>query len=64
MNPVYVYLSNNKGKKLSINKISKVIGIKKKAAFYYVFRDSRIRRVNGYEIGCGKNTMSVFTIDP
>lgn len=64
MNPVFAYLNNNIGKKLSINNISKNVGIKKKAAFYFAFQDSRIRRVNGLEIGSGKNNLSVFTIDP
>lgn len=64
MNPVFVYLNNNVGKKLSIRKISQNTGLKKKAAFYYIFKDSRIRRVNGLEVGSNKTRMSVFTIDP
>lgn len=64
MNPVFAYLNNNLGKKLSINNISKNVGINKKAAFYFVFQDSRIRRVDGLEIGSGKKNLSVFTIDP
>ncbi len=64
MNPVFAYLNNNLGKKLSINNICKQLSIKKKAAFYFVFQDSRIRRVLGSEVGSGKNNMSVFTIDP
>lgn len=64
MNPVFAYLNNNLGKKFSINNICKNAGIKKKAAFYFVFQDPRIRRVEGLEIGSGKNNLSVFTIDP
>ena len=64
MNPVYYYLSMNKGKKLSILNIAKNSELRKKDVFYYCFKDSRIRRVNGYEVGSGKSKMSVFTIDP
>ena len=64
MNPVFAYLNNNLGKKLSVNNICKQLSIKKKAAFYFIFQDSRIRRVNGTEIGSGKDKLSVFTIDP
>ena len=33
MNPVFVYLNNNAGKKLSIRKISQNTGLKKKPLF-------------------------------
>ena len=61
MNPVYVYLNENKGK-YSVKSLSKRLGIKKKAVFYYCFKDSRIRRVNGLEVGSGKHNLSVFTL--
>jgi hypothetical protein len=64
MNPVYVHLNNNPGKKLSVKTMSKSLGMRKKDLFYYCFKDSRIRRVNGLEVGSGKRNMSVFTIDP
>lgn len=64
MNPVFVYLNNNVGKKLSVKKMSKTLNMQKKAIFYYCFKDSRIRRVNGLEVGTGKCNLSVFTIDP
>ena len=62
MNPVYAYLNENKGK-YSVKSLSKRLGIKKKAVFYYCFKDPRIRRVSGIEVGSGKNKTSVFTID-
>ena len=64
MNPVYKHLNENRGKKLSVKYLSKTLGLKKKCVFYYCFKDSRIRRVNGLEVGCLKNKMSVFTLDP
>ena len=64
MNPVYYYLSQHVGKKLSIKRISKELKLKKKAIIYYYHKESRIRRVNGLEVGCNKYKMSVFTIDP
>ena len=64
MNPVYSYLFQNKGKKLSIRKMSKDLKLKKKAIVYYCHKDSRIRRVSGLEVGSNKYKTSVFTIDP
>lgn len=63
MNPVFVLL-NNTNKKLSVRKMSSLLNLRKKEIFYYCFKDSRIRRVNGNEVGSGKNNLSVFTIDP
>jgi len=63
MNPVYYYLAENKGKKLSMKKLSKTLEMKKTAVIYYCFKDIRIRRVLGYEVGCGKNSLNVFTVD-
>lgn len=63
MNPVFVLLNNNRGKKLSVKTLSRQLMMRKKNVFYYCFKDTRIRRVNGLEVGSGKNKMSVFTID-
>lgn len=64
MNPVFTLLNSSRGTKLGVKKISKTLGLRKKDIFYYCFKDSRIRRVQGQEVGSGKNNMSVFTIDP
>ena len=64
MNPIYVYLNNNIGKKISVKKMSKDTLIRKKDIFYYCFKEPRIRRVKGIEVGSGKSNLSVFTIDP
>jgi len=64
MNPVFVLLNNNQGKKLSVKTLSRQLMLRKKDIFYYCFKDSRIRRVNGSEVGTGKHNLSVFTIDP
>jgi len=63
MNPVFVLLNNNRGKKLSVKTLARQLTMRKKDVFYYCFKDSRIRRVNGLEVGTGKNNLSVFTID-
>jgi hypothetical protein len=44
--------------------MSKRLGIKKKEVFYLCFKESRIRRVDGLEVGSNKTKLSVFTIDP
>lgn len=64
MNPVFTLLNNSRGTKLGVKSMSKTLNLRKKDIFYYCFKDSRIRRVQGQEVGSGKNNMSVFTIDP
>jgi len=64
MNPVYVYLENGAGVKLSIKTLSKRLNLKKRAVHYYCYKDPRIRKVNGFEVGTGKSKINVFTIDP
>jgi hypothetical protein len=64
MNPVFKLLNDAPGLKLGVNKMARTLGIRKRDIFYYCFKDSRIRRVEGSEVGSGKRNMSVFTIDP
>ena len=64
MNPVFSLLNDNKGTKLGVKNMQKKLNMQKKAIFYYCFKDPRIRRVSGIEIGSGKHNTSVFTIDP
>lgn len=64
MNPVFKLLNDNPGLKLGVNKMARTLGMRKKDIFYYCFKDSRIRRAEGVEVGSGKCNMSVFTIDP
>ena len=64
MNPVYVCLQNGHGVKLSAKTMSKRLNMKHKCILHYCFKDPRIRRVNGREVGTGKCKINVFTIDP
>jgi|TARA_B110000971_G_scaffold182040_1_gene189021 hypothetical protein len=64
MNSVFSLLIGNPGIKLSVKSMSKRLGIKKKEVFYLCFKDPRIRRVSGIEVGTNKRNLSVFTIDP
>ena len=64
MNPVFVYLNNNIGIKYSVRTMSRNLNIKRRACIFYCYKDPRIRKVNGNEVGSGKNKLSVFTIDP
>jgi hypothetical protein len=64
MNPVFTLLNNSPGIKLGVKNMSKTLGLRKKEIFYFCHKDSRIRRVNGLEVGSGKHVTSVFTIDP
>ncbi len=63
MNEVEEYLFNNKGKKLGINRIYKNLGLKKRNIFYQIKTSSHIRRVESFEVGCGKRKISVFAYE-
>jgi len=64
MNPVFTLLNDSRGSKLGIKKMAKTLKIRKKEVLYFCFKDSRIRRVRGLEVGSGKSKINVFTIDP
>jgi len=64
MNPVFTLLNDMRGTKLGAKLMSKILKIRLKEIFYYCHKDTRIRRVNGQEIGSGKFKTSVFTIGP
>jgi|TARA_Y100000389_G_scaffold204507_1_gene257522 hypothetical protein len=63
MNPIYDYLENSAGVKLSIKTLSKRLNMKKKKVLYYCYKDSRIRKVKGLEVGTGKVRLNIFTVD-
>lgn len=63
MNPIYDYLENGAGVKLSIKTLSKRLNMKKKKVLYYCHQDSRIRKVKGLEVGTGKVGINIFTVD-
>tara|TARA_B100001564_G_C20278383_1_gene506963 strand:- start:59 stop:253 length:195 start_codon:yes stop_codon:yes gene_type:complete len=63
MNPIYDYLENGAGVKLSIKTLSKRLNMKKKKVLYYCHQDSRIRKVKGLEVGTGKVRLNIFTVD-
>ena len=60
-NPVEEYLSNNKGKKLSIKNISKQLNLKKRTAIYFANKSKLIRNINPIEVGSGKYKINVYT---
>tara|TARA_B100000614_G_C14180548_1_gene341064 strand:+ start:340 stop:534 length:195 start_codon:yes stop_codon:yes gene_type:complete len=63
MNPIYDYLENNAGIKLSVKTLSKRLDMKKRKVLYYCHQDSRIRKVKGVEVGTGKVGINIFTVD-
>ena len=63
MNPIYDYLENGAGVKLSVKTLSKRLDMKKRKVLYYCHQDSRIRKVKGLEVGTGKVGINIFTVD-
>tara|TARA_Y100001935_G_scaffold58455_1_gene48997 strand:- start:6604 stop:6798 length:195 start_codon:yes stop_codon:yes gene_type:complete len=63
MNPIYDYLENSAGIKLSVKTLSKRLDMKKRKVLYYCHQDSRIRKVKGEEVGTGKVGINIFTVD-
>tara|TARA_Y100000766_G_scaffold283763_2_gene300264 strand:+ start:998 stop:1195 length:198 start_codon:yes stop_codon:yes gene_type:complete len=63
MNPIYDYLENGAGVKLSVKTLSRRLDMKKGKVLYYCHQDSRIRKVKGLEVGTGKVGINIFTVD-
>lgn len=63
MNPIYEYLENGAGVKLSIKTLSKRLNINKRKVIFYCYQDQRIRKVKGFEVGTGKRELNIFTVD-
>jgi len=63
INPVFNYLSENKGMKLSVKSLSKRLNMKRRSVFYLIKHDSNIRQVTPMEVGSLAFCVSVFTID-
>lgn len=62
-NPIYDYLENGAGVKLSVKTLSKRLDMKKKKVLHYCYQDLRIRKVKGFEVGTGKREINIFTVD-
>jgi len=62
-NPVFNYLNENKGKKLSATTIGKRLNINRKATYYFILSNPYIRRVSPLEVGSLAYNSRVFTID-
>ena len=60
-NVIEDYLQNNSGKKLSLRKICKELGIKRRKAIWLAHQSSKIRQVNPLEVGSGKHYIHVYT---
>jgi len=63
MNPVFVLLNDKISVKLSVRTLAKRLNMTTKCVLHHCFKDPRIRRVRGIEVGTGKSHINVFTID-
>ncbi len=61
MNLVEEFLSENKNKKLGINHIKRELSMKGRTVKYYISQSEHIRKVEPYEVGSGKDDISVYT---
>ena len=61
MNLVEEFLTTNKNKKLSINRIKTELSMKGRSVKYFISQSQHIRQVEPYEVGSGKSKISVYT---
>jgi len=61
INPVEEYLKNNKDRCFGINNLKKELHLKGRAIKYFSHNSDHIRCVEPYEVGSGKDVISVFT---
>lgn len=62
-NPIEDYYRENAGKNLSLRKVSKNLGIKLREGVFLANNSSILKKVEPYEVGCGKKSMLLFRCD-
>ena len=54
------YYCENAGKNLSLRKVSKLLNIKLKKSIFLANNSSLLKKVEPYEVGCGKKSILLF----
>tara|TARA_B100001094_G_C17905502_1_gene658605 strand:+ start:584 stop:796 length:213 start_codon:yes stop_codon:yes gene_type:complete len=62
-NPIEDYYRENIGKNLSLKKVSKLLGIKFKKGVFLANNSIILKKVEPFEVGCGKKSMIIFRYD-
>ncbi len=57
------FYRKNAGKNLSLRKVSKQLGIKFRKGVFLANNSSVLKKVEPYEVGCGKKSMLLFRCD-
>lgn len=61
LNEVEEYLKSNNNKNLSLRKIYKDLGLKRRKAIWMIKNSKKIKNVNPLTVGCNKHFMHVYT---
>lgn len=61
LNPVEEYLKSNSGKNLSLRKIYRDLGMKRRKAIWMIKNSKKIKNVVPLKVGCNKYFMHVYT---
>ena len=62
-NPIEDYYRENAGKNLSLKKVSKNLGIKLRKGVFLANNSRILKKVEPFEVGCGKKSMLLFRCD-
>ena len=62
-NPVEDYFTANPNMKLSIESLAKKLDLKKRQVVYLVHHSKQIRQIHPFEVGSGKHTLGVYTLE-
>tara|TARA_B100000900_G_C20572744_1_gene713983 strand:- start:27 stop:233 length:207 start_codon:yes stop_codon:yes gene_type:complete len=57
------FYRKNAGKNLSLRKVSKQLGIKFRKGVFLANNSSVLKKVEPYEVGCGKKSILLFRCD-
>jgi hypothetical protein len=61
INQVEEYLKLNSGKNLSLRKIYRDLGMKRRKAIWMINNSEKIKNVNPLKVGCNKHFVHVYT---
>jgi len=61
INEVEDYLKNNEGKNISLRKIYRDLGFKRRKTIWLIHKSDKIKNVNPLDVGSNKNFLHVYT---
>lgn len=61
VNPVEKYLSENKGKNLSLRRIYRDLKMKRRKTLWYIHQSKNVKNIKPLEVGCNAQFLHIYT---